>query len=411
MSIKEKMTRKGPKKLLALDGGGIRGLISIEVLAKIERLLREQSGKKDLVLADYFDYIAGTSTGAVIGTLLSLGKSVDEIRDIYLSMGKMMFGKSFILRRFKKIASVKRYSEMAANVAANLAAKPLRHVPGVKRKWLKIPYSEYPDTPMIEKLQDLVGGDDVTLGSPNLRTLLMLVLANASTDSPWPVSNNPCAKYNRRDREDCNLNIPLWQLVRASTAAPSVFPAQEIRVGRKEFVFIDGGVTPYNNPAFQLFAQATLKPYKLEWKTGEKEMLLISVGTGLNPKVDLALEGADMSVPRIAEIALAAQFNSAIYQQDFLCRAFGKCLIGGKLDNEVEMMVDTPAPGGDKLFTYARYNVELSKTSLLELGLKRIDPNNVAKLDSVEFMDELVKVGARLADRQVRAEHFAAFPV
>ena len=79
-----KLAKSGPRKLLALDGGGIRGLITIEILAKIESILRERSRNPSLVLADYFDYIAGTSTGAVIGTLLALGKSIDEIRRIYL---------------------------------------------------------------------------------------------------------------------------------------------------------------------------------------------------------------------------------------------------------------------------------------------------------------------------------------
>src|SRR5215831_15925869 len=97
-----KLTKSGPRKLLSLDGGGIRGLITIEILAKVESILREQSGKPSLVLADYFDYIAGTSTGAVIGTLLSLGKPVDEIRRIYLDCGHMMFDRGAILERLEK---------------------------------------------------------------------------------------------------------------------------------------------------------------------------------------------------------------------------------------------------------------------------------------------------------------------
>src|SRR5262244_506712 len=100
--VQAKLAKSGPRKLLALDGGGIRGLITIEILARIERILREQSGKPALVLADYFDYIAGTSTGAVIGTLLSLGRPVDEIRRIYLDCGHMMFDRGAILERLEK---------------------------------------------------------------------------------------------------------------------------------------------------------------------------------------------------------------------------------------------------------------------------------------------------------------------
>lgn len=403
MSIQDKLKKRGPKKLLSLDGGGIRGLITIEVLAKIEQLLRAQSENRNLVLSDYFDYIAGTSTGAVIGTLLSLGKSVEEIRKIYLTMGEMMFSKPAILQRFKKIDEAKQGTAIAMDLVTNFLAS--------KVKWLKMPYSQYPDEPMIEKLGELLGGDDVPLGTDQLRTLLMVVLSNASTDSPWPISNNPHAKYNDRARPDCNLNVPLWQFVRASTAAPTVFPAQEIHFGPKRFMFIDGGVTPYNNPAFQLFLQATLRPYHLEWPVGEKEMLLISVGTGLNPEVDLSLQRKDLGFQRIVEITMAAQFNSAIYQQDLLCRAFGKCLVGGKLDNEVWDMIGIPAPGARKLFTYMRYNVELTESGLKELGLSDVDPKNVSKLDSVKYMDELVRVGKRVAEREVDSRHFDGFPV
>ena len=77
-SFKDKLTKTSPHKLLACDGGGIRGIISVEILARIEAELRAASGKSDLVLADYFDYVSGTSTGAIIATLVARGLSVDR---------------------------------------------------------------------------------------------------------------------------------------------------------------------------------------------------------------------------------------------------------------------------------------------------------------------------------------------
>ena len=86
MSIYDKANKKNPPyKLLALDGGGIRGMISLEVLAEIESTLRSSLGTDEkFVLSDYFDYVAGTSTGAIIATCISWGMSVAEIIKFYL---------------------------------------------------------------------------------------------------------------------------------------------------------------------------------------------------------------------------------------------------------------------------------------------------------------------------------------
>src|SRR5262249_51646558 len=138
---------------------------------------------------------------------------------------------------------------------------------------------------------------DHRLGTRALKTYLMLVLRNATTDSPWPLSNNPAAKYNDHDRSDCNLKLPLWQLVRASTAAPTYFPPEVIRFGDAyDFVFVDGGVTMYNNPAFQLFLMATIKPYRLQWPAGEKQMLVVSVGTGAAADANKNLAPSQMNI-------------------------------------------------------------------------------------------------------------------
>jgi uncharacterized protein len=74
MSLHHMLSPRPQRRLLALDGGGIRGLLSIEILARIEELLREAMGRGDnFVLVDYLDYVAGTSTGAIIATCVSWG--------------------------------------------------------------------------------------------------------------------------------------------------------------------------------------------------------------------------------------------------------------------------------------------------------------------------------------------------
>src|SRR5580704_9091471 len=81
------------KRILALDGGGVRGAFSIEVLAKMEQLLREHLGKPEMVLRDHFHFMAGTSTGAIIATMLSWGEPVDTIRGLYTQRCEDIFPK------------------------------------------------------------------------------------------------------------------------------------------------------------------------------------------------------------------------------------------------------------------------------------------------------------------------------
>ena len=82
--LKIRITSQGPKKILSCDGGGILGLISVEILAKLEADLRIQYKKPDLVLADWFDFVCGTSTGAMIAACISTGMSMDTIRKFYV---------------------------------------------------------------------------------------------------------------------------------------------------------------------------------------------------------------------------------------------------------------------------------------------------------------------------------------
>lgn len=383
-SFKDKLIKTGPRKLLALDGGGIRGVITLEVLAEIEKQLQAQLGRgDDFVLADYFDYIAGTSTGAIIGTCLALGMRVGEVAGFYEESGPVMFDKAGLLERFKS--------------------------------------GKFRDKKLADRLQEMIRdrtGDPVSsLGSEHLRTLLMVVLRNATTDSPWPVSNNPAAIYNDLARHNCNLRIPLWQLVRGSTAAPTYFPPEVVKVGDDEFVFVDGGVTMYNNPAFQLFLMATIEAYNLAWPAGEKEILLVSIGTGTDPRANTNLAPGEMNLLYNASSIPSALMFAASNEQDFLCRVFGKCLVGDPIDREVHNMMDPrdlrkgfPGNKGpcDKLFTYLRYNAELSQDGLQRLGVGHLKPEHVQQMDSVDHIAEMREVGRAVA-KKLRIEYFAGF--
>jgi predicted acylesterase/phospholipase RssA len=371
LAAKIAKTPGGKKKLLALDGGGIRGALTLEILAKIEQIVGQPLG-------EYFDYIAGTSTGAIIATCLSLGMTVDKLREFYERSGPAMFDKASLIRRLHYKFEDDSLADMLRTVIGDKAGKD---------------------------------GAQVTLGDAALRSLLLIVMRNATTDSPWPVSNNPHAKYNQRSRDDCNLELPLWQLVRASTAAPTYFPPEKLRVGKHEFLFVDGGLSSYNNPAFVLFLMATLPAYRLEWAVGADDMLLVSVGTGSSPGADANLSAGDMHILHTATNAPGAFMYAALNEQDVNCRALSRCRAGHKIDSELgDLLYDSARPGVlPKLFTYMRYNAELTRSGLARLDIADIEAETVRAMDKTTHIKELQRIGRAVADRQVDAKHFQGF--
>src|ERR1044072_157888 len=89
----------GPKRILSLDGGGVRGLISVPFREGREAVLKKHHG--DGVLGDWFDLIGGTSTGAIVGCALALGKTTEELRDIYHRLAPKAFKRSFRVPLFQ----------------------------------------------------------------------------------------------------------------------------------------------------------------------------------------------------------------------------------------------------------------------------------------------------------------------
>lgn len=381
--LKARFETERPRKILSLDGGGIRGVLTLEILAEMERQIKAATGIERL--GEYFDYIGGTSTGSIIAAGLAVGMSAADLLDFYEKFGRQMFEKTSILERVTSLVG-----------------------------------SLYQDEPLAKKLKEIFhdgAGGLADLTSERLRCLLLVVTRNMSTDSPWPVSSNPFAKYNDLTRPDCNLHIPLWQLVRASTAAPVFFPPEVLRWDpsdpKKSFVFVDGGITPYNNPAFLLYRMATQPAYRLNWKTGERSLLIVSVGTGAAAGVTEAhgrnVIGNLQNLP--SELMYGIQVD-----QDVNCRTFGRCVHGAQIDRELGDLVlseeeeKSGAQRQERFFRYARYNPELSREGLNALGLPKISPADVAQMDAVDQIPNLRAVGKALAEKELDVQkHFGPF--
>ncbi len=359
------------KRILSLDGGGIRGVFSLEILLRIETLLRKHFKEPRLILADHFDFFAGTSTGAIIATGLSWGMPVEEILELYVRHGTTMFQRVPWYRLLKRFL-VSRYE-----------AKPLSDM-------LQRAFSE-----------DGKGEVPALLDSRRLKTLLLVVLRNHSTGSEWPVTNNPLAMFNDPSLPDCNLKIPLWQLVRASTAAPTFFDPEEITLGGKRHVFVDGAITPYNNPALIAALTAILPCYRLAWETGSDKIRVISVGT-----MRFSLAHADVNVRRMwvgynAPRIPAALMQGIALEQDYLCRCLGQCIHGETLDSEIGNLEGAALPGRS-WFSYVRYNRSYMGREADEL--LRQNPQ-LAELDAVRAVPSLREIGRVYAQEHVQIEH------
>ena len=378
-SLAARYENEQPRKILSLDGGGIRGVLTLEILLELEKQLKTELKKDDSFrLSDFFDYVGGTSTGAIIAAGLSRGMSVTELLNFYEEKGEAMFDKAFLLKRVKYF---------------------------------------YNDGPLLKELQNTFGLGNIDIKSGDFKTLLLVVTMNRSTDSPWPISNNPNARYNNPGRPDCNLRIPLYQLVRASTAAPAYFRPETLQWDptnpEKTFVFVDGGVTPYNNPSFLMYRMATQRPYGLNWKTGEKNLLVVSVGTGSAPSPGVYNNLLDTLKELPNNLMYAMQVD-----QDINCRTVGRCIFGSSIDRELGDMI--PLDNDDQMlsldsdaahhFSYVRYNANLSEEGLNEMGLGHIDSDDVRQMDSVEFIGKLREVGKKVGETQVKVkEHFKNF--
>ena len=210
-------------KILAIDGGGIRGIIPATVLMEMER----QTGQP---VSHLFDLIAGTSTGGILAAgLVKPGPggqpqyTASALRDLYLQEAKTIFPQSF----WRNIARpvVEKYSPQGLE--------------GVLRKYFGP-----------SRLQDSLCNLLVTSYEIALR-------------EPWFFRSD-------RARKDPEYDFPLWEVARATSAAPTYFPPAEIANGK--WKLIDGG-TYANNPALCAYAEIRqLQP--------EAEVLMVSLGTG-----------------------------------------------------------------------------------------------------------------------------------
>lgn len=370
----------GPKRILALDGGGVRGILTLQYLKRIEELLRKRAGADpDFRLSQYFDLIGGTSTGSIIATGLALGWSVEKLETLYNELAKQIFKKS-IWRR------------------------------GILQ-------AKFPRTPLMKALTMQFG--ERNLGSEDLQTGLMIMTKRLDSGSPWPLMNNPKGRYfdpiAKKGIATPNKGFLLRDIIRASTAAPHYFNPERLRIGKgAEGAFVDGGVSPHNNPALQLLLMATTEGFGLKWSTGADQLLLVSVGTGAQEMRMSAKEVMQMSSAKVSLQALTSLMNDCDVMNQTILQWMSHSPTAWTIDREIgDLQGDVL--GGKELFSYLRYNVVLDREWLkihLGVDLKAREVKGLQEMDKPKNMSKLALLGATASHIQIRPDHFpVAFDV
>ena len=381
MTLSEHFSNKtSPKRILALDGGGIRGALTLGYLQRIEDILRKQHGNsKDFRLSDYFDLIGGTSTGSIIASCLAIGLKVSEIKDMYMELGEKIFAKKY---KWWKIFEV---DEL---VKAGYNAKPLE-----------------------DQLQKVFG--DITLESDKIKTGLCIVAKRADTNSVWPLINHPGGKY-FNTADGMNKDILLWKAVRASSAAPTYFLPQVIDVGGglPEAAFVDGGVSMANNPALQLLMVATLQGFPFRWKWGSENLLVVSVGTGMSRWKKIPADVNKNNILKWAQQLPDMLMQDASWHNQLMMQWFSNSPNAWEIDGETGKLENDfigSVKKANGFISYLRYNTWLDAPNLNSLMKKEYTQKEVdglVEMSNAASRFELYDIGLKDAVTTVAETHF-----
>lgn len=211
----------GKRRILSCDGGGMRGLITAVVLAKMEKDLQEHYGE-EYRLGHYFDVVGGSSTGSILATWIALGLKMQDCVDLYRSKeGAELF----------------------------IPARPIcNRIPFIGNLVNTI-LTKYKAEKLEETIQKRV--KDVKMNSSSGLFLCDLIICakNMTTRRTIFVNSHPESKW-----FGVTKDLLVRDLVRGSSAAPTYFPPKKLHINNKPVELVDGGVS-YNNPSFPIFIE------------------------------------------------------------------------------------------------------------------------------------------------------------
>ncbi len=378
----DRLFAPGPKRILSIDGGGVRGAVALGFLQRIEHVLRENSGRPDLVLSDHFDLIGGTSVGAILAAGLALGRTTEDVTQTFRTMGPRMF-----------------------------------RAPGLRAPLIQ---SRFDPARFARLLQEEFGY--ATLGSAAWKTGFASVSKRVDTGSTWLLTNCPRAKYWAGSPEEAGLpaaertSVPnadylLAKVVQSSAAAPFFFDLVTLEVARgQRGVFFDGAMTPHNNPALQLAMAGLVPDYGLGWRAGAENLQIVSVGAGSpRPRKPLWVGRRLLALWKALHALVSMSYDTAELATSVL-QWLGTSPSAWPINSEIGDLSGARPAGYPPLWTFLRYDAPLEQRWLAEKLSMTFDDremNLLTRMDDDRQIDRLYAIGAAAADAQVKASHFA----
>jgi hypothetical protein len=235
------------------------------------------------------------------------------------------------------------------------------------------------------------------------------------TGSAWVLTNNPRSKFwfGNDERVVANKEYRLADVVRASAAAPHYFKPHRIRVALDDKtspgLFVDGAVSPYNNPALQMLMLAGIGGYGLDWPLGEDNLFIVSVGTG-----SYRLRSDGRGIPaKQAVTALSGVIGDGealtLTLLQWLSASSNPWKINSEIGDLSEDYLGQRQGLAKPLLRFQRYDAPLEADWLkenLERDFSQAELANLRDFTNPRNLRQLYEIGRKAASKQIRAEHF-----
>lgn len=236
-------------RILSLDGGGMRGIIPATVLEYVENKIIELTKNKNARLADYFDLVAGTSTGGILSAF-------------YLTPSKTLY-KEDPISKYKASEALAFYSKDGYKIFNE--SKKFGWF-GLRQLFNAAQYSP-------KELEKILLREFKYL---NLKELLKPCIITT-----YNMQSKKSFFFNSRELMDKDREFYVKDVLRSTSAAPTYFPPAFIEnlATQKEMINIDGGVFA-NNPAMCAYSEARSTGFGDIAFPRANEMMILSIGTG-----------------------------------------------------------------------------------------------------------------------------------